>query len=79
MDKVKETVTFLNQGQVPVITGDQPIYAVMKQIQWHWPDRYGEDKFVIMFGGLHIELAALKSIGSLCRTVVGQEPLQKLE
>jgi len=58
-------VTLLNPGQVPVITGDQPIYAVMKQIQWLWPNRYGEDKFVIMFGSLHIELAALKSIGSL--------------
>jgi len=37
----------------------------MKQIQWLWPNRYGEDKFVIMFGSLHIELAALKSVGSL--------------
>ena len=34
-------------------------------MQWHWPEKYGEDKFVIMFGGLHIEMAALKSIGTL--------------
>ena len=24
---------------------------------------YGDDKFVIMFGGLHIELTALKALG----------------
>jgi hypothetical protein len=29
------------------------------------PDEYGESKFVIMFGGLHIEMAALKALGSL--------------
>lgn len=36
-----------------------------KEIQWYWPEEYGEDKFVIMFGGLHIEMTALKSIGSM--------------
>ena len=65
MDKIKETVSFLNPGQTPVITADQPLYALAKQIQWHWPDIYGEDKFVIMFGGLHIEMTAFKSIGSM--------------
>lgn len=65
MDRVREIVSLLNPGQVPVIAADQPLYALAKQIQWHWPDRYGEDKFVIMFGGLHIEMAAFKSIGSL--------------
>ena len=62
MDKIKEIVAFLNPGQVPVIAADQPIYAVAKQVQWHWPEIYSEDKFVIMFGGLHIEMAALKNI-----------------
>ena len=42
---------------------DQPLYAVAKQVQWNWKDRYGENKFVIVFGGLHIELAFLKVIG----------------
>ena len=41
--------------------------AHRKQIQWHWPDLYGEEKLVMMFGGLHIEMAALKSIGTLLR------------
>ena len=30
------------------------------QIQWTWPSTHGEDSFVIMFGGLHIEMAVLK-------------------
>ena len=34
-----------------------------KQIQLKWPNDYGEDKFVVMFGGLHIEMAALKTVG----------------
>ena len=38
MDKIKDIVTFLNPGQVPVIAADQPIYAVAKQVQWHWPE-----------------------------------------
>ena len=65
MNKIRETVAFLNPGQTPIITADQPLYALAKQIQWYWPDEYGEDKFVIMFGGLHIEMTAMKSIGSI--------------
>ncbi len=37
-------------------------------IQWKWPLAYGESKFVIMFGGLHIELAALKSLENLLQS-----------
>ena len=64
MDKIKDIVAILNPGQTPVNAADQPIYAVAKQIQWHWPNQYGEEKLVMMFGGLHIEMAALKSIGT---------------
>ena len=67
MDKVKGIVDHLNPGQIPIIAANQPIYAIAKHIQWHWPDRYGENKFIIMFGGLHIEMAAFKSIGTLLR------------
>lgn len=65
MEKVQDIVAYLNPGQVPIITADQPIYALAKQVQWHWPEQYGEDKYLAMFGGLHIEMAALKSIGTL--------------
>ena len=32
MDKVKETITYLNLGQTPVLTANQPIDAAAKQI-----------------------------------------------
>lgn len=64
LEKIKETVQFLNPGQTPVGAADQLLYSFAKQIQWQWPE-YEEDKVVMMFGGLHIEMAALKSVGSL--------------
>ena len=58
MNMIKASADMLNPGQTPVVAFDQPLYAIAKQIQWNWPDLYGEDKFVITFGGLHIEMAA---------------------
>ena len=60
MDVVKQVVDQVNPGRTPVIAYDQPLYA--KQIQWNWRDVYGEEKFVIMMGVLHIEMAALKTL-----------------
>lgn len=65
MDIVKNTVNIINPGQVPIITADQPLYTLCKEIQWTWPHLFGEDRFVVMFGGLHIEMNALKMLGDL--------------
>ena len=64
IDVIRQAINFLNPGQVPIIACDQPLYAIAKKIQWNWPSTYGEKKSVIMLGGLHIELAVLKAIGS---------------
>ena len=61
---VMKAVEHLNPGQTAVIAFDQPLFALAKEIQWRHPDTMGEDKLVIMLGGLHIELAVLKAIGS---------------
>lgn len=53
----------VNAGQVPVLTVDQPLYTVAKQIQWNWPNKFGESKFVVVLGALHVEMAVLKTIG----------------
>ena len=45
MEKIRDTVAFLNPGQTPVIASDQPLYALAEQIQGQWLD-YGEDKCV---------------------------------
>lgn len=64
MTKIRDIVAFLNPGQIPVVAADQPLYALAKQIQWQWPE-YKEDIFIVMFGGLHIELATLRSAGAI--------------
>ena len=64
MSVTKMAIQHLNQGQVPVITYDQPPFALAKSIQWQWPETYGEQKFVIVLGGLHIEMAAWKVLGN---------------
>lgn len=46
---------------------DQPLFVLAKQIKWEWPEIYGEDKFVVMFGGLHIDMAAFKLLGDLLK------------
>ena len=53
----------VNPGQVAVVTGDQPVYALGKQVQWHYPDSYGEEKLVMMMGSLHIEMNFMAAIG----------------
>ena len=63
MDVINKAVQEINPGQVPVITLDQPLYAIAKTIQWNWPANYGEKHFIIILGGLHIEMAAQNVIG----------------
>ena len=53
MNLIKNAVDHINSGQIPVIAFDQPLYTIAKQIQSKWPEMYGEEKFVIMLGGLH--------------------------
>ena len=65
LDVIKKVVELTHPGQVPVVGMDQPLFAIAKAIQWQWPSTYGEREFVIMFGGLHIELTALKTLGDL--------------
>ena len=64
MDVVIKAVTYLSPGQTSVLACDQPIYAMAKKIQWNWPATNGESSIVMMFGGLHTELAALKALGT---------------
>ncbi len=63
MNVVREATQFLNPGQIPVIALDAPLYALAKSVQWYWPHTHGENKYVVFFGGLHIEMAIWKTIG----------------
>ncbi len=69
IQKICDTTVFLNPGQIRVVAADKLLYALAKQIQFQWPDEYGENKFVLIFGGLHIKMAAMTSIGHPCLIV----------
>ena len=64
MEVIIKATEHLNPGQIPVLTVDQPLYAIAKGIQWLWPNTYGEEKYVVLMDGLHIEKALLKSLGN---------------
>ena len=65
MDVVRKVVEIINPGQVSIITVDQPLHTLAKQIQWSWPDTHAENHFVVIFGGLHIKMIILKVLGAL--------------
>lgn len=56
-----KTTNFLNPGQTAVIACDEPLFAIVKELQYAHPEQYGN--LVPMMGGLHIEMAMLKCIG----------------
>ena len=68
MHVIQNAVQHLSPGQTaPVVTFDQPLFALAKQIQWKWPQEYGEQKFVIIFDGSNEDpglLAARKRVGA---------------
>ena len=49
---IKQSINFLNPGQIPVVALDQPRYAIAKKVQGTWPNVFGEDHFVVVLGGL---------------------------
>ncbi len=59
---IKAAVNHVNPTQTPAVAPDQPLFALAKQIQWTFKEIFNEDQFVIMFGGLHIEMAAFKMV-----------------
>ena len=59
MRVIRKLIQHLNPTQIPVITGNQPVYALMKQVQWQFPNEFGEEHFFVGMGGLHTEMAML--------------------
>ena len=67
MEIVQKNTRFLNPVQIPVIAMDQPLYELAKKLQWTFPDNLGEDRFVVLLGGLHIEMALWCTLGDVLR------------
>ena len=75
MDKAKNVVY---PGETSIVTADQPPLVIAKQIQREWHNLYGEDKFIVMFGGLHNEMTCYKILGDIyCVIMDGHMPLLK--
>ena len=64
LDVINEVTELVHPGQAPVVAMDQPLFTIAKNIQWTWTSVHGELKFVIKFGGMHIESAALETVGN---------------
>ena len=75
MDVIQDAITLVNPGQIPVIVFDQPLFTIAKTVQWKWPDTHGEGKFVVMLGGLHLEMALWNTLGDLLEELAGQQQL----
>ena len=67
MELVTKIIEYLNPHQIPVLVIDQPLYDLAKKMQWTFFDIFGEDKFVVMLGGFHIEMSLWSSMGDLLR------------
>lgn len=52
-------------SSVIVLTADQPIYALAKQLQWKFPELFREHKIVMMMRDLHIEKTVSKLVSRL--------------
>ena len=79
MDLVKEATNLLNPGQIPVITFDQPLFALAKLVQWHFSATHGEGQYVAMLGGLNTEIALWKALGDLLEGSGGTSALSEAE
>ena len=55
----------------PVITLDQPVYAIAKAIQWDPITRFYEDNYFLFLGPLHSVMLCEKLLGDWVRSVAG--------
>jgi hypothetical protein len=65
MDVQRQAIGFLNPGQIPVTTFDQPLFTLATFVQWKWTAIHGEKEHVIMLGRLHTEIALWNTLGDL--------------
>lgn len=78
-DVIQAAVQYVNSGQIPVISVDQPLFAKMKQLQWSMDRLYGEDMFVLLLGGHHTEMTSNKVLGHWFEGSGWVEALQEAE
>ena len=57
-----QVTEFLNPGRTCVLGADQTLYAIIKLIQWQFPDTLGEDNLVVIMGEnkMHLMIGKLQ-------------------
>ena len=63
MDVIAKATEYVNHGKVPVLIVGQSLFAIVTKIPWSLPDVYGDSKYVVMMGGIHIEIDLLNVLG----------------
>ena len=63
MKLFKSAVERITSSQMPEFAVDHPLIPLAEQTQWILGEMYNEDQYVIMLGGLYIEMTALKMLG----------------
>jgi len=63
MEYLRRITNYLNPGQTLIMAFDQPLFALAKYVQCSWAQSFGEQSFVVMLGGLHIEMALWSTVG----------------
>ena len=66
MEIVEKTTQLLNSGQIFVDESDQPVYRLLKEIQWRFSNRFGPEKYFRLLESLHL----VKSILLLCGLLI---------
>ena len=67
MEIAEKTTQLLNPGQICLDDSDQPVYKLLKELQWRFPNRFGPEKYFCLFGSLHLEKSILLLCGSLLK------------
>ena len=75
IEVARNAIDTLNPGQVTVDTSDQTVYALSRRLQQMFPGSLGPEKYLPMFGGLHIGKRLLEILEQL---IAGSGPGQFL-
>ena len=62
IEVVRNTINHLNPGQITVLTAEQPVYAIGKQVQWTYHEDHKDVAWLM--DSLHIEMALMNAIGN---------------
>ena len=66
IDVQKWTIQYLNPGQIPVTTFDQPLFALAKLVQWKWPESQVRQSMWLCWGvSIHAETALWNTLGDM--------------